>query len=52
MNPNNLSSTTVDYINELTKTIQSLALTVEGIEIELKKVKNTLSTLSTLKDNI
>jgi prefoldin subunit 5 len=52
MNPNDLSSTTIDYVNELTKTIQALSLTIEGIENELKKVKNTLSTLSTLKDNI
>jgi len=52
MNPNNLSSTTIDYVSELTKTIQALSLTIEGIENELKKVKNTLSTLSTLKDNI
>lgn len=52
MNPNDISSTTIDYVNELTKTIQALSLTIEGIENELKKVKNTLSTLSTLKDNI
>ena len=52
MNPNDLSSTTIDYVNELTKTIQALSLTIEGIENELKKVKNTLYTLSTLKDNI
>ncbi len=52
MNPNDLSTATVDYINELTKTIQALSLTIEGIENELKKVKNTLSTLSTLRDNI
>jgi hypothetical protein len=52
MNPTNISAKTVDYINELTKTIQALSLTIEGIENELKKVKNTLYTLSTLKDNI
>jgi prefoldin subunit 5 len=52
MNSNDLPSTTVDYIHELTQTIKALSLTIEGIENEMKKVKNTLSTLSTLKDNI
>ncbi len=52
MTPNWLNPDTMDYIMELTKTIQALSLTIEGIESELKKVKNTLSTLATLKDNI
>lgn len=47
MNPKDMN-----YIEELTKTVQALCLTIETIESELKKVKNTLSTLSTLKDNI
>jgi prefoldin subunit 5 len=42
----------INYIEELTKTVQALSLTIESIESDLKKVKNTLSTLSTLKDNI
>lgn len=47
MNPKEMN-----YIEELTKTIQALWLTIEHIENELKKVKNTLSSLSTLKENI
>lgn len=47
MNPKEMN-----YIEELTKTIQALSLTIEYIENELKKVKNTLSSLSTLKENI
>lgn len=47
MNPKEMN-----YVEELTKTVQALCLTIETIESELKKVKNTLSTLSTLKDNI
>ena len=47
MNPKEMN-----YIEELTKTIKALSLTIETIESDLKKVKNTLTTLSTLKDNI
>ncbi len=43
---------TIDYISELTTTIKALHLTVEGIEWDLKKVKNTLWTLVQLKDDI
>ena len=47
-----INATTIDYIEELSITIKVLALNVEKIENDLKKVKNTLNTLSTLKDNI
>ena len=47
MNPKELN-----YIDELVKTVQALSLTIESIENDIKRVKNTLSTLWTLKSNI
>lgn len=42
----------LNYIDQLTKTIQALWITIESIENDLKKVKNTLASLSNLKENI
>lgn len=43
---------TIDYIHEISTTIEALTITISNIESDLKKVKNTLSTLATLKDNV
>lgn len=43
---------TLNYIEELSLSLQQLALNVEQIEHDLIKVKKTIQTLSTLKDNI
>lgn len=42
----------IDYIAELSKSLKVLSLDIESIERDLHKVKNTLQTLSQLKDNI
>ncbi len=42
----------IDYIEELSKTLKVLSIEIEHIESDLKKIKNTLVTLSNLKDNI
>lgn len=47
-----LDDTTIDYIEELSLTMKTLSLQIEAIESDLKKVKKTLTTLSSLKWNI
>ena len=44
-----INQETLDYIAELSVTTKALALNIEQIENDLKKVKNTLNQMDTLE---